>query len=278
VPVAARVVQPLRTAVGGPALLGPRAAGIARLAALGLPVCDGAVVTTDACRAYRRDGRVPGLVRGELAEAITRLERGAGRRFGVDDDPLVLELSVDEVGDVGEVGAGAGAIEQLHGALRAAWAVAPADAPIAVCLYAGETARAGSGVAYTRDPATGSPGSYGWFAAGAEPESLRGLADRAPDAFAALEAALPLVEAEFADMCAVEFTVADGELRLLGAQPGRRSATAAVRIAVDLVDEGLIRIPDAVERVPLAALDELDAGQAYAARLLRWFEPDAARR
>jgi hypothetical protein len=279
VPALPRTVQRLAAAVAGPALVGPRAAAISRLAALGLPVCDGVVVTADACRTYRRDGRAPRLLRGELAEAIAQLERASGRRFGAERDPLLLRVTAGEADDLETVGAGPRAIDRLHDTLRAAWEDASPDAPVAVCMLAIDPAGA-RGVAYTRDPVTGSPGTYGVLEPGREP--LTAFGDRAPAAFAALEAALPLIEVEFTDMSAVDFALLDGELRLFGARPGSRSAPAAVRIAVDLVDEGLIRVRDAIDRVALGEL--MDGGvtlsaQAGAslARLLAWRADQAAR-
>jgi pyruvate,orthophosphate dikinase len=130
-------------------------------------------------------------------------------------------------------------------------------------------AASGTGVVFTRDPATGEPGAYGDFLARAQGEDvvagghvtepLAAMAGRLPGAWAALGPALPALEQAYRDMCDVEFTVERGRLWILQARAGQRSGAAAVRIAVDLVDEGLISVEEAIERVPLPALEGLQA-------------------
>ncbi|MCU1676287.1 MAG: pyruvate, phosphate dikinase [Frankiales bacterium] len=127
----------------------------------------------------------------------------------------------------------------------------------------------GTGVVFTRDPATGSPQAYGDYlaraqgedvvAGGHDTEPLDTLRVQIPDAYAELEAALPKLEAAYRDMCDVEFTVERGKLWILQARAGQRSGAAAVRIAVDLVEEGLISVEDAVARIPVAAMTQLQA-------------------
>lgn len=127
--------------------------------------------------------------------------------------------------------------------------------------------RSGTGVVFTRDPATGSPGAYGDFllqaqgedvvAGSHDPEPISAAGVRLPEAFARLEEALPVLEASYRDMCDIEFTIESDKLWILQARVGQRSGAAAVRIAVDLVDQGLIDIETALERVPLSALEDL---------------------
>jgi pyruvate,orthophosphate dikinase len=129
--------------------------------------------------------------------------------------------------------------------------------------------RSGTGVVFTRDPATGSPGAYGDFLARAQGEDvvdgshqtepLEGLRAIAPPAYADLERSLAVVETAYRDMCDIEFTVESGKLWILQARVGQRSGAAAVRIAVDLVEEGLIRVEEALARIPVAALAQLQA-------------------
>jgi pyruvate,orthophosphate dikinase len=127
----------------------------------------------------------------------------------------------------------------------------------------------GTGVVFTRDPATGSPQAYGDYlacaqgedvvAGGHDTEPLDTLRVTIPAAFEALETALPILEAAYRDMCDVEFTVERGRLWILQARAGQRSGAAAVRIAVDLVEEGLISVDEAIARIPLAAMTQLQA-------------------
>jgi pyruvate,orthophosphate dikinase len=127
----------------------------------------------------------------------------------------------------------------------------------------------GTGVVFTRDPATGSPGAYGDYlpraqgedvvAGSHQTEPLEALRTRMPAVYAELEEALPRLEAEYRDMCDVEFTVERGRLWILQARVGQRSGPAAVRIGVDLVDEGLIDVAEALDRIPVSALGRLQA-------------------
>jgi pyruvate,orthophosphate dikinase len=129
--------------------------------------------------------------------------------------------------------------------------------------------RSGTGVVFTRDPATGRPGAYGDFLPGAQgedvvagvrtPKPIEVAVEHVPEAFAELDDVLTVLETAYCDMCDIEFTVESGQLWILQARVGQRSGAAAVRIAVDMVDEGLIDIETAIERVPLSALEELQA-------------------
>ena len=127
----------------------------------------------------------------------------------------------------------------------------------------------GTGVVFTRDPATGSPGVYGDFlaraqgedvvAGGHNTEPLDAMQYRLPQAYSDLEEALPKIEAAYSDMADVEFTVESGRLWILQARAGQRSGHAAVRIAVDLVDEGFIDVEQALDRIPVSAVEQLQA-------------------
>ena len=134
-------------------------------------------------------------------------------------------------------------------------------------VFGNRDERSGTGVVFTRDPATGTPGAYGDFllqaqgedvvAGSHDPEPISAAGVRLPEAFAKLEEALPVLEASYRDMCDIEFTIESDKLWILQARVGQRSGAAAVRIAVDLVDQGLIDIETALHRVPLSALEDL---------------------
>lgn len=134
-------------------------------------------------------------------------------------------------------------------------------------VFGNRDERSGTGVVFTRDPGTGTPGAYGDFllkaqgedvvAGSHDPEPIQAAGTRLPEAFAKLEEALPVLEASYRDMCDIEFTIESDKLWILQARVGQRSGAAAVRIAVDLVDQGLIDIEEALARVPLSALEDL---------------------
>jgi pyruvate,orthophosphate dikinase len=129
--------------------------------------------------------------------------------------------------------------------------------------------RSGTGVVFSRDPATGRPGAYGDFLLGAQgddvvsgirrPKPIEAAEQYCPAAFARLREVVEVLEASYRDMCDIEFTVESGVLWILQARVGQRSGQAAVLIATDMVDEGLIDVETAIERIPMAALEELQA-------------------
>ena len=77
---------------GGRELLGGKGIGLAEMTQLGVPVPAGFTITTDACRAYMREGGLPPGLEEEIGEHIARLEQKAGKRFGDDDDPLLVSV------------------------------------------------------------------------------------------------------------------------------------------------------------------------------------------
>lgn len=125
----------------------------------------------------------------------------------------------------------------------------------------------GTGVAFTRDPATGRSGVYGDYLANAQGEDVvagirntSGLAelDRLdPEAYADLRKAMRRLETHYRDLCDIEFTVERGKLWMLQTRVGKRTAPAAFRVAVQLVDEHLITMDEALDRVTGAQLSQL---------------------
>ena len=77
---------------GGRELLGGKGIGLAEMTQLGVPVPAGFTITTDACRAYMRDGGFPAGLEEEIKGQIARLEEKAGKRFGDPDDPLLVSV------------------------------------------------------------------------------------------------------------------------------------------------------------------------------------------
>jgi pyruvate, orthophosphate dikinase len=125
----------------------------------------------------------------------------------------------------------------------------------------------GTGVAFTRDPSTGEQGLYGEFLANAQgedvvsgirtPEPLAHMEQRLPAAFGQLIDTMRRLEEHYHDMQDIEFTVEDNELYLLQTRSAKRTAAAAVKTAVDMVDERLISREDAVARIDPTQLDQL---------------------
>jgi pyruvate,orthophosphate dikinase len=125
----------------------------------------------------------------------------------------------------------------------------------------------GTGVAFTRDPSTGERRFYGEFLMNAQGEDVVAgirtplhideMAARLPDAYTELLETKDRLERHFRDMQDIEFTVERGKLYLLQTRTGKRTAAAAIRIAREMVDEGLISKPEAVNRVVAEQLDQL---------------------
>src|SRR5437763_2989167 len=129
----------------------------------------------------------------------------------------------------------------------------------------GETSA--TGVAFTRDPATGEKVFYGEYLINAQgedvvagvrtPHPINDLAREMPAAHKELMRVRALLESHFKDMQDLEFTVEEKRLYILQTRNGKRTGHAAVRIAVDMVDERLITKKDAVRRIPADSLAHL---------------------
>jgi pyruvate, orthophosphate dikinase len=129
----------------------------------------------------------------------------------------------------------------------------------------GETS--GTGVAFTRDPSTGEQGVYGEFLTDAQgedvvagirtPEPIARMKQRLPDAYDELLETMRRLEEHYRDVQDIEFTVEDGHLYLLQTRSAKRTAAAALRSAVDMVEEGLITREEAVVRIDPGQLDQL---------------------
>ncbi len=125
----------------------------------------------------------------------------------------------------------------------------------------------GTGVCFTRDPATGRPGDYGDYLPNAQGEdvvagirntlTLADLAERHPESANQLHAVMRRLETHYRDLCDIEFTIERGTLWMLQTRVGKRTAAAAFRIATQLVDEQLITQDEALDRVTGEQLAQL---------------------
>jgi pyruvate,orthophosphate dikinase len=126
----------------------------------------------------------------------------------------------------------------------------------------------GTGVCFTRDPATGERRPYGDYLPQAQGEdvvagirntlTLDELSERHPDCHRELISVMDGLERHFRDMCDIEFTIEKGRLWMLQTRAGKRTAPAAVRMAVEMVGEGLIDRGEAVKRVEPGSLEQLE--------------------
>ncbi|WP_310529878.1 pyruvate, phosphate dikinase [Nocardioides sp.] len=349
-------------------LLGGKGANLAEMCNLGLPVPPGFTITTEACRAYLKDGTDPEGLTDEVGQHLDKLERDMGRKLGDADDPLLvsvrsgaafsmpgmmetvlniglndasvvglarqsederfamdsyrrllqmfggtvlgihgehfsdaldgakdakgitddLDLDVDDLRTLIETFKGlihehAGIEfpqdprEQMDRAIKAvfdSWNTdravlyrrqerIPEDLGTAVniqaMVFGNRGMTSGSGVCFTRDPASGDQGVYGDYLQNAQGEdvvagirntvSLADMADIDKSSHDELLEIMSTLEHHYRDMCDIEFTVELGKLWMLQTRVGKRTPEAAFRIAVHMVDEGLIDMDEALRRV-----------------------------
>ena len=125
----------------------------------------------------------------------------------------------------------------------------------------------GTGVAFTRDPATGEKGLFGEFLTNAQgedvvagvrtPMHISEMEEKFPEAFAEFKKVCKTLEEHYRDMQDMEFTVEHGKLYMLQTRNGKRTAQAALKIACDLVDEGMRSEEEAVLMIDPRNLDTL---------------------
>jgi pyruvate,orthophosphate dikinase len=134
-------------------------------------------------------------------------------------------------------------------------------------VFGNKGAESGTGVAFTRDPSTGEQGLYGEFLADAQgedvvagirtPQPVAKMKEQLPGAFDELVETMRRLEEHYKDMQDIEFTVEDGRLYLLQTRSAKRTAAAALKAAVEMVDEALITREEAVSRIDPGQLDQL---------------------
>jgi pyruvate,orthophosphate dikinase len=125
----------------------------------------------------------------------------------------------------------------------------------------------GTGVAFTRNPATGERAPYGDFLTNAQGEDvvagirvtepLEAMGGHFPECHAQLVENMATLEQHYRDMCDIEFTIEQGRLYMLQTRVGKRTAAAALRMAVEMTEEGLIDEREAVLRIQPSQLDQL---------------------
>jgi pyruvate,orthophosphate dikinase len=176
-------------------------------------------------------------------------------------------------------------MEQLHGAINAVfdswnnpraikyreingipghWGTA---VNIQTMVFGNMGENSGTGVAFTRNPSTGENVFYGEYLMNAQgedvvagirtPHPISDLKEEMPEIYNQLVNIYLTLEKHYKDMQDIEFTIQEGKLYMLQTRSGKRTATAAVKIAVDLVNEGLIDINTALLRVEPTQLDQL---------------------
>src|SRR2546429_1616082 len=232
---------------------------------------------------------VDGIDADNFERALAELKKERGAQQDVDLSAGDLEQLVSNFKELYEQETGSSfpqdAREQLSRAVRAVFDSwdnpraqvyrrahhIPDDLGTAVnvvqMVFGNKGGRSGTGVAFTRDPSTGEAGLYGEFLANAQgedvvagirtPQPLQEMKERLPEAFDQLLETMRRLEEHYRDMQDIEFTVEDDRLYLLQTRAAKRTAAAASKAAVEMVDENLISREDAVARIDPAQLDQL---------------------
>ncbi len=138
---------------------------------------------------------------------------------------------------------------------------------VCAMVFGNLDAQSGTGVAFTRDPASGAQGSYGDYLQNAQGEDVvAGIRNAVPltelerldeKSYAELLDIMATLESHYRDLCDIEFTIERGKLWMLQTRIGKRTAAAAFRIATQLVDQGLIDLDEALARVTGRDLTQL---------------------
>jgi pyruvate,orthophosphate dikinase len=124
-----------------------------------------------------------------------------------------------------------------------------------------------TGVLFTRDPSTGEKRRFGEYLVNAQgedvvagirtPKKIDEMKEEMPELYQQIAEVMDKLEAHYRDMQDIEFTIEQGKLYMLQTRTGKRTASAALKIAVDMVEEGLITREEAVSRIQPAQLDQL---------------------
>jgi len=134
-------------------------------------------------------------------------------------------------------------------------------------VYGNRGNNSGTGVAFTRNPANGENKLYGEYLINAQgedvvagirtPQSIETLKEIMPEIYVQFEKNAKILEQHYKDMQDMEFTIENGKLYMLQTRNGKRTATAALKIAVDMVNEGMITKEEALMKVEPNQLDQL---------------------
>ncbi|MEJ2738695.1 MAG: pyruvate, phosphate dikinase [Dehalococcoidia bacterium] len=263
-------------------LLGNKGANLVTMYKIGLPVPPGFIISVDAFNKYREDGSLP---EDEIKEAMATLEKQTGKRFGEDLQVSVRSSAsvsmpgmMDTLLNVKDYTTVKKSVKQVFESWNSARAIEyrrinkiPPDlgtsAIIQAMVFGNADENSGTGVLFTRDPSTGQKQLFGEYLHRAQgedlvsgvatPQPVSELKDRMPDVYNELEGIANLLEHYYRDAQDIEFTVESGKLYILQTRSAKRSGQAAVKMAVDMVHEGLITSEEAINRVSVEDLQAL---------------------
>ena len=254
--------------------LGNKGANLVNMTRLGLPVPPGFVVSISAYKQWAKNGQIPDQ---EIESAIAVLENKMGRKLqkGLEvsvrsSAPVSMPGMMDTLLNIGDMQQIKEAVKKIfeswntpraieYRRLNKISATLGTSAVVQAMVYGNKDGNSGTGVLFSRNPSNGEKGLFGEYlkmAQGEEvvsgsrtPEPISSLKSSAPRLYAELEAVSEKLEKHFHDMQDMEFTIESGTLYMLQTRNGKRTGNAAIKIAVDMVNEGLISREEAVLRV-----------------------------
>ncbi len=255
-------------------LLGNKGANLVTMTRLGLPVPMGFVVSIDAFKEHQTGGSLP---TEEIANGLTWLENKTGKKLGEglmvsvrSSAPVSMPGMMDTVLNVSSKDEMMSCITQVFASWDTPRAVGyrglhkisydlGTSAVVQAMVMGNKDENSGTGVVFTRNPSTGEKGLFGEYLSKAQgeevvsgvrtPEEVESLRSSMPQVYALLEKMAITLERYFKDMQDVEFTVESEALYMLQTRSGKRSGPAAIKIAVDMAEEGLISREEAIQRV-----------------------------
>jgi pyruvate,orthophosphate dikinase len=256
------------------AILGNKGANLITMTRLGLPVPPGFILSVDTYTEYKRTGKLPET---EIKQALTALEKQTGKKLGAglqvsvrSSAPVSMPGMMDTVLNVNDIADMKMAAKRVFDSWDNLRAVEyrrlnniPADLGTAVIIQAmvfgNKDANSGTGVVFSRDPSTGQKELFGEYLSQAQGEELvsgtstpsliADLKKRMPAVYAQLQEMAELLENHYHDMQDIEFTIESRKLYILQTRSAKRTGRAAVKVAVDMVHEGLITREEAITRL-----------------------------
>ena len=278
-------------------LLGHKGTCLAEMMQIGLPVPFGFTITTKACTEYFENGRVISHeLTEEILEKMSVLESVTGKEFGSVDNPLYVSVRADSpqaipglAQTVLNLGMNANSVEDAHEQLLDAISDAfdswenskavdyrkkhniPESVGVSVSIQAMVFGNAGDdsacGIISTRDPFGGQKMLTGSFMVNAQGLDFSGRSEETldiekmaklfPKAFESLLKISGILESHFKEAQRVEFTIEKGKLYILMCSPCELSTEGSLRVAIDMVDEGIITEKQALLRVNTDEIKEL---------------------
>jgi pyruvate,orthophosphate dikinase len=263
--------------------LGNKGGNLVTMTKIGLPVPPAFILTiSGAYRQYKKTGK---LDEPAIEKAMAALEKEMNRKLGQglevsvrSSGPVSMPGMMDTILNIGDMKKVKAAIAQVFESwdskratdYRQMYGIAGdlgTSAIIQAMVYGNRDANSGTGVIFTRDPNTGEKGLFGEYLSQAQgedvvsgvrtPVKVSALKTIMPKVYAELDKLTKQLEAYYHDMQDVEFTVESGKLYILQTRSGKRGGYAAIKIAVDQVNEKLITREEAVMRINVEAIRSL---------------------